>query len=242
MVWMFDIAACVNSVYPAGPESLDKIKKEKTVMNLQRINEIAYDYLGNTATYDFLEKGNKYDHGQRVANLSKIIRKNVLPDDDTQDDILTVAAWFHDCMHNQKNHAQLGAEKARELLKDELTDDELKEVYTIISLHDRRDLRDGSVCLKIQQDADLLDHFGVFEIWSHFAYAISHGMNMKKACDWLLNDRPKEDQSFLDQLHFDFSKKIYREKMQFLYKFAERMSIEAEGNIVIDEASSSPSE
>ncbi|NLG02549.1 MAG: hypothetical protein GX567_01740 [Clostridia bacterium] len=81
----------------------------------------------------------------------------------------------------------------------------------------------------------MLDHFGVFEIWVHFAYAIHHGMNMKKACDWLLNERPKEDQGFLSELHFDFSKMIYQEKMQFLYQFAKRMSVEVEGNIVLDE-------
>ncbi|NLI63506.1 MAG: hypothetical protein GX367_02080 [Bacteroidales bacterium] len=47
-----------------------------------------------------MEKGNKYDHGQRVANLSKMIRKNILPDDNTRDDILIVSAWFHDYMHS----------------------------------------------------------------------------------------------------------------------------------------------
>jgi HD superfamily phosphodiesterase len=209
--------------------------KEKIVMDLLKIKEIAFNSFGNTATFAFMEKGNKYDHGQRVANLSKIIRKNVLPDDHTRDDILTVSAWFHDCMHNQKDHALLGAETTRELLKDELTEDELDEVCRIITLHDRRDLRDESVYLKIQQDADMLDHFGVFEIWVHFAYAIHHGMNMIKACDWLLNERPKEDQRFLSELHFDFSKMIYQEKMQFLYQFAKRMSVEVEGNIVFDD-------
>ena len=60
-------------------------------------------------------------------------------------------------------------------------------------------------------------------------------MNMKKACDWLLNERPKEDQKFLGELHFDYSKKIYKEKARFLHKFTKRMSVEVEGNIVIDE-------
>ncbi len=200
-------------------------------MDLLKIKEIAFNHFGNTATFIFLERGNKFDHGQRVANLSKIIRENVLPNDNTRDDILTVSAWFHDCMHNQKGHAQLGAKKARELLKDELMDDELNEVCRIITLHDRRELRDESVYLKIQQDADLLDHFGVFEIWIHFAYAINHDMNMKQACDWLLNERPKEDQKFLSELHFDYSMKIYKEKAQFLHEFAKRMSVEVEGNI-----------
>jgi hypothetical protein len=60
-------------------------------------------------------------------------------------------------------------------------------------------------------------------------------MNMRKACDWLLNERPKEDQKFLSLLHFDYSKKIYKEKAQFLYNFTKRMSIEVEGNIFIEE-------
>ena len=60
-------------------------------------------------------------------------------------------------------------------------------------------------------------------------------MNMKQACDWLLNERPKEDQKFLADLHFDYSKKIYQEKARFLHKFTKRMSIEAEGDVVTDE-------
>ncbi len=201
-------------------------------MDLQRINRIAFDYFGNTATFSFMEKGNKYDHGQRVANLSKTIRENVLPDDNTRDDILTVSAWFHDCMHNQKDHAKLAAEKTQELLKNELTDDELNEVCRIVMLHDRRDLRDESVYLKIQQDADLLDHFGTFEVWLYFPFAIHKGMNMKEACEWLLNERPKQDQKFMDELHFDYSRKVYIEKAQFLHSFTKRMSVEAEGNII----------
>jgi len=61
----------------------------------------------------------------------------------------------------------------------------------------------------------MLDHFGVFEIWIHFEYSISHGMNMKKACDWLLDERPRQDQMFLTDLHFEYSKKIYIEKLTF---------------------------
>lgn len=201
-------------------------------MDLKRINEIAFSWFGNTATFTFMEKGNKYDHGQRVANLSKIIRKNVFPNDDSYDDILTISGWFHDCMHNQKDHAQQGAEKMRELLKEELTSAELDEIYEIINLHDRRDLRNISNYIKIQQDADLLDHFGVFEIWIHFAYSTSHDINIKKSCEWLLNERPKEDERFLSELHFDFSKKVYKEKAEFLHSFTKRMAVEANGDIV----------
>jgi HD superfamily phosphodiesterase len=211
---------------------LNKFKVKGDSMDFQKINDIAFNWFGNTATFHFMEKGNKYDHGQRVANLSKIIRKNVLPVDDTHDDILTVAGWFHDCMHNQKDHAKLGADKALELLKDELTPSQLDELYEVILLHDRRDLRDLPDFIKIQQDADLLDHFGVFEIWIHFAYSISSGMNLKKSCEWLLNERPREDEKYLNELHFDFSKKVYKEKAEFLHKFTMRMAIEADGKIV----------
>jgi len=40
---------------------------------------------------------------------------------------------------------------------------------------------------------------------------------------------------YLAELHFDYSKKIYKEKAQFLHKFTKRMSIEIEGNIVSNE-------
>jgi len=60
-------------------------------------------------------------------------------------------------------------------------------------------------------------------------------MNIKKACDWLLNERPQEDQKYLAELHFDYSKKIYEEKAQFLHKFTKCMLIEVGGNIVSGE-------
>jgi len=46
-------------------------------------------------------------------------------------------------------HAQLGAEKTRQLLKDELMDDELNEVCRIIELHDQRVLTEETIYIKI---------------------------------------------------------------------------------------------
>jgi uncharacterized protein len=202
-------------------------------MNLNEIRKLAYELLGDKASHSWKEIGNKYYHGERVANLVLNLRKQIFPNDNSHDDILTVAAWFHDIMNGSKNHAEEGAEKAREVLRDYCTEQELNEICEIISVHDDRySGRDTyNNYIKLQQDADHLDHFGTYDIWMAFLYAVPHDMKFHEVIDWLNNVRPTQDEKYRNELNFSLSKKIYDEKTEFLKHFAERFQVEGSGGI-----------
>ena len=202
-------------------------------MNLDTIKKIAFDVLGEKKSHSWKDKGNKYYHGERTANLAIKLRQHIIPDDDSYDDILTVAAWFHDVMNGGENHCLVGAEKAREFLSGYCTADELDSICEIISVHDDRDYDNSrhSVYIKLHQDADHLDHFGIFEIWSHFLYVSPINQTMNESIEWLKDVRPTKTEKYRKELNFEISKKIYDEKMEFLERFTERFAVEGKGEI-----------
>lgn len=117
-------------------------------------------------SHPFKERSNKYHHGERVAALAVRLRQLILPDENDSDDILTVAAWFHDIRNGANHHAALGAQCTRELLAAHCTAEELDQICDIIAVHDSRRPNDNAYLniIKIHQDADHLDHFGVYDI------------------------------------------------------------------------------
>lgn len=197
------------------------------------IKQLAFDLLGNRNSHHWKEKGNKYYHGERVANLALSLRKIILPEDDSHDDILTVAAWFHDLMNGTEEHAEKGALKAREVLQGYCTEQELNEICGIIAVHDDRYAgRDTySDYIKLHQDADHLDHFGTYDIWIGFAYSISLGKTIKDVIDWLSDIRPREDEKYRKELNFEVSRRIYDEKSAFVRQFSQRFRMEGTGGI-----------
>lgn len=202
-------------------------------MDLPKIKELAYGLLGNKSSHNWKEKGNKYYHGERVAELALKLRKIILPNDDSHDDILMAAAWFHDIKNGKKEHAGKGAKKARVILRDYCTTEELDEICGIIAVHDDRyHGRDTySDYIKLHQDADHLDHFGTYDVWMHIAYVISHGQTVPDAIDWLTNVRPTEDEKYRSELNFEISKRIYDEKSSYVKSFTERFKVESAGQI-----------
>lgn len=202
-------------------------------MDLITIKKLAYEHLGNKNSHHWKEKGNKYYHGERVATLVLELRKLILPEDDSHDEILTVTSWFHDIMNGNEDHATQGAKKAREVLQGYCTEAELDTICEIIAIHDDRTTgRDTySDYIKLHQDADLLDHFGIFDIWMSFSYFVSHGKNMKDVMHWLSEVRPFEDAKYLSELNYEISRRIYKEKSDFVRSFSERFQVEGSGGI-----------
>jgi len=202
-------------------------------MNLIVIKELSFEHLGNKSSHPWKERGNKYYHGERVAKLVIKLRKFIIPEDDSHDDILTVAAWFHDIMNGIENHAKEGAKKTRELLDGYCSQYEIEEICKIISVHDDRysDRSLFSDYIKLHQDADHLDHFGTFDIWIRFFYAAHHDETINEVIDWFQNVRSKEVDKYREELNFEISKKIYDEKSEFVRNFGNRMSVECTGGI-----------
>jgi len=202
-------------------------------MDMKLIKETAFEIMGNKSSHEFKEKGNKFYHGERVAALAMKLRKLVLPDDDSHDEIMTVAAWFHDIMNGNDDHERKGAIKTRGVLSPYCTNEELNEICGMISVHDdRHSGRDTfSAYIKLHQDADHLDHFGTFDVWMSFIYAVPHHQTINDVKTWLLEKRPAENGKYRNELNFEVSRRIFDEKMEFLKYFSNRFGVEMSGGI-----------
>jgi len=202
-------------------------------MNLEAIKELAFEHLGNKRSHPWKERGNKYYHGERVAKLAIKLRKYIIPEDDGHDDILTVAAWFHDIMNGAENHAIEGASKTRKLLNGYCSPYEIDEICKIISVHDDRhsDRSLFSDYIKLHQDADHLDHIGTFDIWLRFIYAAYRDESIDEIIKWCQTASRGDFEWTREELNYEISKKIYDEKIEFIRNFCKRMIVEFDGGI-----------
>jgi uncharacterized protein len=207
-------------------------------MNLPAIKEIAQAELGDKRSSPYNERGDKFTHGERVATLALRLHQLILPDENINNDILTVAAWFHDIRNGVKNHAVLGAERTKDLLAPHCGIEELEQICSIIAVHDDRKPpgKIYSHSIKIHQDADHLDHFGSFDIWRLTAYTIGHDETINDALHYLKNKWPMDNARWRSELHFDLSRKIFDEKTKFMQFFIERFTIEVAGGIWREDA------
>ncbi|NLL40067.1 MAG: HD domain-containing protein [Clostridiales bacterium] len=205
-------------------------------MDLNAIRQIAVTYLSDETINPRLKKVNRLYHGLRVAKLAIKLRKYVLPGDSSRDDIITCAAWFHDIETGSENHGVSGARKVRKLLTGHCSDSQLKEICDIIARHSDRssDRSRFSDYLKLHQDADLLDHFGMPDVWNEISKASSEGQNMSQAASSFIEGIKRYEQS-RELLNFEISKYIMDEKGDFFRKFADRLKAEGSGEIYNEE-------
>ena len=205
-------------------------------MDKQKIAGIAASLMRERRSHPHKEVGNKYYHGQRVAKIALTLRKIVLPEDDSRDDVLTAAAWMHDCAkgeQNYGNHAVNGAELCRKLLADCCTAEELDGICHIVTHHDDRSHTvEYDTWLKCHQDADHLDHFGSYDVMMAFLECNADGRTIDDMVKWMLHDRPAQMEKVKSQLNFEVSRKIYEEKIAFMTEFALRYRAETDGEIV----------
>lgn len=196
-------------------------------MDLIRIEQLAAAEMKGRASHPYKETGNKFYHGQRTAKLAAYLC------DQTgyagARDTLHAAALFHDVANGQDDHGARGAEIARRLLAPECTADELNEICALIRRHDERTRADCSMALMLLQDADLLDHFGTFEIWSMFKYATREDLSMKETARLMQTNAYSDYERSM--LHFDICREVFDEKRRFAAAFTARMLEESMGNI-----------
>ena len=206
-------------------------------MNLSAIKQIAQAEMGDKRSHPFKERGNKYTHGERVAKLALRLRQIIAPEENDYDDILTVAAWFHDICNGSDNHAAKGAERTLALLKEHCAEDDLEQICGIIAVHDDRNPGNNTYAdiIKIHQDADHLDHFGTFDIWMVVAYTIGHDETINEAVRYLTKEWPNDNARWRSELHFDLSIKIFDEKTEFVKSYTERFAVESAGGIYNEE-------
>lgn len=202
------------------------------IMDLIAIRQTAFSCLSDKTTDPWSEKGAIFFHGQRVARLALTLRKYVLPGDSSRDDIITCAAWFHDIEYGSENHAVLGAKNAEKILAGYCSRSRLKEICDIIARHPDR-ISDRSLLsdyLKLHQDADLLDHFGMPDVWKRIIKASYEGRNMLEAAPSFFEGIKRYEQS-RELLNYEISKSILDEKAEFFRKLVSRLRAEGDGEI-----------
>jgi uncharacterized protein len=197
--------------------------------NMDKISKLAENLMLDTYSHVDRGIGDHYYHGQRVAKLAVTLRKLVLPEDASHDDILTVAGWFHDIAKSKPQHARFGAAMAGEALREYCTAEELSEITNIIRLHDDRGHPEYADFIKLQQDADLLDHFGTYNVWMTYAYrSFRHESNLLEIADFDLADYEKH-MYHIDQCNYEVSRRICKEKRDYWRDFMKRVKVEANG-------------
>lgn len=201
-------------------------------MDFERLDRIAFEKIGKRKSHLEREIGACYYHGVRVAQGVVELRKKIFPNDSSHDEILRCAGLFHDVAKGIEPHPGYGAIIVRELLKNVLTEEELVAVADLIAVHDDRapesDLHDKWI--RLLQDADLLDHYGVQGVWLSFTYQAYTGQQqMMPLIDFYDGEWTESIAKSRQKLNYDISKEIFDEKAAFEYSVIERMKHEGKG-------------
>jgi uncharacterized protein len=210
-------------------------------MNLDAIASVAETLLKKRKAHLHQEVGRIYAHGQRAAKLALFLRNALVPDDASHDEILTVAAWFHDIGKGIEPHPTYGALLTQAALESECTEAELNEICELIRLHwerksalkpDYDPATHYSKWVLLLQDADSLDHFGTQDIWISFHAAAHYEDSVADNIRW-------NDEHYLQYvararagMNFDLSLRILDERVAFATAFYERFRLEGMGEVI----------
>ena len=202
-------------------------------MDFDRLNEVAVRLMKRRKAHREREAGSIYDHGQRVMKLAVALRREVLPEDDSMDDILRLAGMFHDIGKGIEPHAAFGAPIMVQAVKGIVTDEEAQTAARLIAAHcDRRPNEPAhDVWERLIQDADLLDHMGTYNVWMDIQYCAYKEMGVNEESEFL-KEKVEHYASFhRTQLNFEVSKRIYDDRIGFYLDFVKRFLVESQGEI-----------
>lgn len=189
---------------------------------------------GYTACHD-------YFHLERVHNYAMEIAKNLPKKFKFDEDVLWAASFLHDIGYkgheqDMRNHHKYGMAIAKKWLKEvSFPNKKIPDVVEVIRLHDNFHWDENGEKTKhvetlIIQDADRIDALGAIGIvrityfHGEYGYPIYNPEKVPKTKKIWLNhsllDQLKRDpMSKWQNLNFDYSKKMSRDKYEFLNKF-----------------------
>lgn len=202
-------------------------------MDFERLNAVAEKLMKHRKAHRDREAGSIYDHGQRVMKLVITLRKEAVPEDDSMDEILRLAAMFHDIGKGIEPHAAFGAPIMKQAVKGIVTDEEADAAARLIETHcDRRpDEPVHTVWARLIQDADLLDHIGTYNIWMDIQYYAHQGGGVLAEAEFLKENAENYARHHRAQLNFEISRRIYDDRIGFYLEYARRFQAEAQGEV-----------
>ena len=202
-------------------------------MDFEKLDAAARKLMKKRKAHPEREQGSIYDHGQRVSKLILTLRRAVVPEDDSMDDILRLAAMFHDIGKGIEPHAEFGAPIMMQAVKGLVGEDEAREAARLIAAHcDRRpDEPAHDVWERLLQDADLVDHIGTYNIWMDIQYYAHMGGGVMDEAEFLKENAENYARHHRAQLNFEVSKAIYDDRIGFYLEYARRFQAEARGEV-----------
>lgn len=205
----------------------------RSMMDRAALDQIAREHMIPRKSHAYRETGWLYYHGARTAKLALALGKQIFPDGNVAVDTLYAAALFHDVGKGDEPHSESGSRIVRETLNGILPLDQLESVSTLIAQHNLRGRTDLELSneSKLLMDADLIDHTGSINIWLGFCYTYQEGNGLDDQIDYFESEGLAELRSWESSTWFDISRKVLRERNDFVESFMERLKKEAGGGI-----------
>ena len=162
-----------------------------------------------------------YEHTERVIELCKVLGTKLGADMD----VLIPAAILHDIGRKHDNHAQRGAEMAREILRD-LDYSKVDEIVHVIDVHSFSAGGEAkSLEAKILSDADKLDAMGAMGIYRAAQYSVEHQRDQPEFIDHF----HEKLLTLKNLLYTDEAKKLAEKRHNFMLQYLDQLDKELKG-------------
>jgi uncharacterized protein len=183
-------------------------------MEIDRIEAVAEAEMASRQDLRYREPGWILHHGKRTGHIARhllhTLGLNVCPN------TVYVAGLFHDIGKGQDRHNEVGARRCRELLSDLVPADTLGVICDTVESHHKRKKSDSfSDCTKLVQDADLIDHVGLIDIWMAFYWSGSRRESIHDHIAWFKGDESRRWRGYMrNHLNFDVSRQILEDRIE----------------------------
>lgn len=196
----------------------------------------------------FLEENTKTDAAHDIAHIKRVVKnaKILLQNEDADLDMVTAAAWLHDCVILSKNHpdrkkaSTLAAQKAATFLGTiDFPNNKIPGVAHAIEAHSySAGVSPETIEAKIVQDADRLDALGAIGIARCFSVGGELNNPMYHPDDPFAESRKPDDSKWTvdhfykklfrlpDMLNTETAKRVAVKRIEFMKSFLQEMSAE----------------
>lgn len=198
------------------------------------------------------EPGYRFYHGHRVARLARTLwdmpdvrrarEAARLPgalDGVPLEELVWAGALIHDVAKDDvgpeqgADHAAAGSAWARRELAGVYGPEALELVAAIVLRHNRRGGPDDAVPVRVVQDADLLDHFGITELWLGAYYCAASGQGLADYLAFVDGERGRSWWRYAaEHVHFASARRELELRMRLAREAIEHLRREHEGRFL----------